>query len=71
MMPNGKIISCSDDKTVKIWDPKTGAIINTFEGHSDYVYAIDFLENGCLVTCSRGGEVIIFDPEKEEMVNKF
>lgn len=70
-MPDGKIISCSDDKTVKIWDPKTGAILNTFEGHKDYVYAIDFMKNGHLVTCSRNGEVIIFDPVKDEMVNRF
>lgn len=56
---------------MKIWDPKTGAILNTFEGHKDYVYAIDFLKDGKLVTCSRGGEVIIFDPEEDEMVNSF
>lgn len=33
MMPDGKIITCSDDKTVRIWDFDTGEIINTFEGH--------------------------------------
>lgn len=45
--------------------------MSTFEGHKDYVYAIDFLPNGHLVTCSRGGEVIIFDPVTEQMVNSF
>lgn len=37
MLPDGRIISCSDDKSVKIWDINTGEILNSYEGHSDCV----------------------------------
>jgi WD40 repeat protein len=49
---------------VKIWDIKSGEILNSFEDHSDYVYAIDFLKNGFLVTACRDGTVRVFDVEK-------
>lgn len=57
MMPDGRIISASDDKSVKIWDIKTGEVLNSFDGHDDYVYAVDFMKNGNLVTASRDGQV--------------
>ena len=58
-MPDGRIISASDDKSVKIWDINTGEILNSFDSHSDYVYAVDFMRNGNLVTGSRDGTVKI------------
>lgn len=64
MLPDGRIISCSDDKSVKVWDINTGEILNSFEGHSDYVYAVDFLKNGNLVTGARDGTVCIWDTNK-------
>jgi WD40 repeat protein len=35
-----KILSGSDDKTVKIWDGMTGELLNTLEGHSDSVLSV-------------------------------
>ena len=33
--PDGaRVLSGSDDKTIKLWDAATGALIRTFEGHS-------------------------------------
>jgi WD40 repeat protein len=34
--------SCAMDKLIHQWDLKTGAFIQTFEGHKDRVYSIDF-----------------------------
>lgn len=37
---NSKIISGSWDKTVKIWDVKTGQCINTLVGHKNGAYSV-------------------------------
>jgi WD40 repeat protein len=60
-LPDGRVISSSDDKTVKVWDIKSGEILTSYDSHSDYVYAIDFMQNGNLVTGSRDGTVQIWD----------
>ena len=39
--PDGqKIVSGSDDKTVKVWDATTGSLLQTLNGHSDAVKSI-------------------------------
>jgi WD40 repeat protein len=36
--PDGtKVVSCSDDKTVRVWDASRGECINTLTGHGDEV----------------------------------
>ena len=38
MFPDGRrVVSASDDKTLKVWDVATGKCVATLEGHSDYV----------------------------------
>ncbi|KAL5559750.1 hypothetical protein UlMin_035961, partial [Ulmus minor] len=34
------VISCGDDKTIKVWDVATGANLYTFEGHAAPVYSV-------------------------------
>jgi hypothetical protein len=35
------VLSGSFDKTVKLWEIATGECVKTFEGHTDYVVAVD------------------------------
>src|SRR5262249_2078332 len=45
--PEGKWIACStDDKTVKIWDAATGAMVTTLPGHTVTVAALAFSSDG-------------------------
>ena len=45
--PDGKrILSASQDKTVRLWDTISGAHLNTFEGHKDYVHSAAFSPDG-------------------------
>ena len=48
--PDGtKLASASFDKTVRLWDVKTGKVLHTFTGHSDFVYAVAFAPDGRVV----------------------
>src|SRR5262245_47914287 len=38
----GRVLSGSEDKTAKLWDTATGALLRTFEGHSDVVSSVAF-----------------------------
>ena len=42
----GQAISASDDKTLKVWDLKTGKEVRTLEGHSDRVTAVAVTPEG-------------------------
>ena len=38
MFPDGRrVVSGSDDKTLKVWDVATGKCVATLHGHSDFV----------------------------------
>ena len=41
MFPSGdRVVSGSEDKTLKLWDASTGNCLATWKGHSDYVNSV-------------------------------
>jgi WD40 repeat protein len=45
--PDGRrLASASRDKTIRIWDVRTGDLLQTLEGHTDSVSAVKFLSDG-------------------------
>ena len=42
----GLAVSCSTDKTVRLWDARTGALRKEIRGHTDVVYACSFAPDG-------------------------
>jgi len=39
--PDGtSLVSCSSDKTIKLWDMQTGGVVKTFQGHTDTVCSV-------------------------------
>merc|ERR1712216_1088281 len=40
------LASCSDDKTIKIWNIESGACQSTLTGHSDSVFSVCFISDG-------------------------
>ena len=48
--PSGtRLVSCSDDKTIKIWDVKSGKELRTLAGHQDKVLSIALNKNGTTI----------------------
>ena len=45
--PDGQMIASSGyDKTIKLWDLRTGALLRTFQGHSDWITSVVFSPDG-------------------------
>ena len=41
-----RIVSGSDDKSVRVWDASTGEVLNVLEGHTDSVRSVAFASGG-------------------------
>ena len=60
-----KIITASKDKTVKLWDAKTGSLLADMTGYTDEVYYAEFSHDGKrIVTAPRDGTGKIWDASK-------
>jgi U3 small nucleolar RNA-associated protein 15 len=59
-----ELMSCSDDRTVRLWDLPSDKSITTFSGHQDYVRSGTFMpaSSGLLVSGSYDQTVRLWDP---------
>jgi WD40 repeat protein len=66
--PDGKrIVSGSEDKTLKVWDSQTGQEKLTFKGHSEPVSSVSFSPDGKRIVSGSGrvasGEIKVWDAQ--------
>lgn len=66
ILKDGRLASCSDDKTIKIFDLKSFKCELTLKGHSLGVEFITELDNGCLVSCSYDETIKIWEIKKSD-----
>ena len=53
-----QIASGSNDKTVKVWNAKTGDLVQTLEGHSHYVNSVCFNHDGSQIASGSYDETV-------------
>ena len=57
--PDGtKIISGSEDKTIKIWDANTGECLQTLEGHLDIILSVAYSPDGTKIISGSSDKTI-------------
>jgi WD40 repeat protein len=71
--PDGtKVLSGSQDETVKLWDIATGNCIRTFEGHEHNVVSVSFHPDGSkILSASSDNTVKLWDIVTEECIHTF
>ena len=67
--PDGTAVySASDDKSIKMWDVKTGVDINTFNAHTAPVKCIELSEDGkMLVSGDMEGKLLVWNAKTGEV----
>jgi WD40 repeat protein len=69
--PNGmEIASCSDDKTVKIWNVYTGKLIHNLVEHNEPVLSIVYSPDGLqLASASISGTIKVWDSQTGQVIH--
>jgi WD40 repeat protein len=58
---SSKAISCSSDKTIKIWDLETNECVKTLQGHGGRVYGLEKIDLNRVVSCSEDKLIKVWD----------
>lgn len=67
-----KIISASSDKTVRVWDTRTGNCIHVLTGHNGRVNTANFSYNGkYAVSASNDKTICVWNIKREKIINQF
>ncbi|RNA23008.1 WD40 repeat-containing, partial [Brachionus plicatilis] len=65
-MQDGKIVSGSSDKTIKIWDKDTFECLKTINGHNSYVNCLAIMQDWKIVSRSSDKTIKIWDKDTFE-----
>ena len=52
-LPDGRVVSCSSDRTLRIWNANTGDCEAVLRGHEGEVYIVIALPDGRVLSCSK------------------
>ena len=56
-----RFVSASDDKTLKVWNLRTGALLRTLKGHTATVISVAISPNGDRAVSGSKGELKFWD----------
>ena len=70
-LPSGRLASCSDDKTIRVWDIPSGKELYQLIGNIDWAISLALLPNGWLASGSNGGTIKLWDLDQKKLVRTF
>jgi len=68
VLPNGQVVSCAGDKTMRVWDLESGRTISSLDGHQNRVNALAVLPDGRIVSGSGDKTVRVWDVDSGRVV---
>ena len=66
-----ELISCSDDKTIKLWNLTSGVCLITLQGHENPICCLKYLSNNKLVSGRNNGVIKVWDLKYFECTKTF
>jgi WD40 repeat protein len=66
-----RLLSASEDGTLKLWDVATGRLLQTFEGHSGRAVALAFSPDGARVMVSDGSSLKLWNTATGQHLRTF
>ncbi len=66
-----RVVSASDDKTLRVWDLDAGDTIGTLEGHTDFVTAVARLDAQRVVSASLDNTLRVWNLDSGETLAVF
>ena len=68
VLPDGSVVSGSDDKTLRRWDPNRGECLQVWVGHTGAVRAVVILSDGSVVSAGDDKELRHWDPDTAQCI---
>ena len=65
---DGRIVSGSYDKTIKVWDLESGRLLRSLEGHTSEVNAVALTADGRIVSGSWDNTIKVWDLESGRLL---
>ena len=60
------------DRTIKLWDLQSGKLLNTYEGHTDYLYSVAISPDNLKVASGSGDYTIkLWDLESGKLLKTY
>jgi WD40 repeat protein len=68
-LPNGNVATCSNDKTVKIWDPLSSSwtLLRNYTNHTDIVLSLEVINSDLIASGSQDGTIQIWSLNTGEL----
>jgi len=70
VMADGRLVSASADKSLRVWDVRTGQCLKVLIGHTESVYGVAALDKDLVASCSGDKSVRIWDAYTGKIVKE-
>jgi WD40 repeat protein len=68
VLPDGRVVSGSSDKTLRVWDVDSGQLLATLVGHQGFVLAVAVLPDGRVVSGSSDKTLRVWDVDSGQLL---